>query len=53
MFCADHVFVMAGKKKLQFLQPLAAELEKREDLPDLVMTAKLKVREGRDIRDIW
>lgn len=43
VFCANHIYILAGKKKLQFLQPLAPELDNRDDLPTLQMTMKLKV----------
>jgi hypothetical protein len=43
VFCANHIYILAGKKKLQFLQPLCPELEKRSDLPDLQLIMKAKV----------
>ena len=43
VFCANFIYILAGKKKVQFLQPLARVLEERDDLPNLHMTVKIKV----------
>ena len=55
VLCADFIYILAGKKKIQFLQPLVAALEKREDLPSMQMTVKIKVghvTRGK-VRRLW
>lgn len=42
-FTLEEVFVMASKKKTDFLRPLRDVMAKKEELPNMTLLTRLKV----------